>query len=166
MPHNMSNAASAAHEALAKVEASMPLRHNDSDPLFKEDGWLHLSRRGMWIAVGVTFLLVGAIGIFLPLIPTTGPLIVAAWAFAKGSPTLHRWLISNRLFGPFIVEWETYGVIKPRAKVLALSSMGLASAWMAFGAQMHWALAALGIVLCVVGAVYVASRPSSHAIAD
>lgn len=124
---------------------------------------LHLSRRGLWILVGVVFVAIAAIGAVLPLIPTTGPLIVAAWAFAKGSPALHRWLVSNRLFGPLIVEWETFGIIRPRAKLLALGSMGLASAWMAFGADMHWALAALGIGLCAIGAGYVASRPSGPA---
>ncbi len=135
-------------------------------PELTGDGWLHMSRRGMWIALGITFVLIGGVGIFLPLIPTTGPLIAAAWAFAKGSPRMHRWLVSNRLFGPFIVEWETYGVIKPRAKLLALASMGLASAWMVFGANIHWSLALLGVGLCAVGAVFVASRPSSHAIAE
>lgn len=161
-------------DAAASAEAFLRLNDDETDPaetdrLIKEavkeelrNSWLHMSRRGLWIALGVTFLLIGAIGVFLPLIPTTGPLLVAAWAFAKGSPALHHWLISNKLFGPFIVEWETYGVIKPRAKLFALSSMGLASAWMMFGADMHWMLAMLGVGLCLVGSTYVASRPSSH----
>ena len=129
-----------------------------------ERGWVHRSRRGLWNVLGAAFVLIGVVGIFLPLVPTTGPLLVAAWAFAKGSPRLHHWLINNRVLGPFIVEWETYGVIKPRAKLFALSSMGLASAWMMFGADMHWILATLGVGLCIVGSVYVASRPSSHGI--
>lgn len=126
----------------------------------RSSGLLHLSRRGMWIAVGAVFVIIAAVGAVLPLVPTTGPLIVAAWAFAKGSPALHRWLLSSRVFGPLIAEWEAYGVIRPRAKLLALGSMGLASAWMGFGADMHWILSAIGIGLCGVGAVYVATRPS------
>ncbi|WP_422007263.1 YbaN family protein [Pyruvatibacter mobilis] len=158
MAHNMLGTLET--PVLAEELVPVPDKQNDAAEI--GPAWLHLSRRGLWIALGVSFLLIGAVGVFLPLIPTTGPLIVAAWAFAKGSPALHRWLLSNRLFGPFILEWETYGVIKPRAKLLALGSMGLASAWMAFGADMHWALAALGIGLCGIGSAYVASRPSSH----
>jgi len=129
-------------------------------------GWLHMSRRGLWITLGGVCVAIGAVGVFLPLIPTTGPLILAAWAFAKGSPALHRWLLANRLLGPFIAEWEAYGVIRPRAKLLALGSMGAASAWMVFGAHMHWALTALGVVLCILGSAFVASRPSAHMVHD
>jgi|GEM_PF-2029906 len=151
-------------DAAAAAEAFLPADNDQNDAAEIGPAWLHMSRRGFWIGVGITFLAIGAVGVFLPLIPTTGPLIVAAWAFAKGSPALHRWLVSNRILGPFITEWETYGVIKPRAKMLALGSMGLASAWMVFGAEMPWFLAALGVALCAVGSAYVASRPSSHEI--
>lgn len=168
MAHNMSGVWEAAQTVPLSGEILVPSSDDEKDAAeirtAEKEGWMHLSRKGLWIALGITFLVIGAIGAFLPLIPTTGPLIVAAWAFAKGSPALHRWLISNRLFGPFIVEWEAHGVIKPRAKMLALGSMGLASAWMAFGADMHWALVTLGVVLCGVGSVFVASRPSSHEI--
>ncbi|MGD1934280.1 MAG: YbaN family protein [Candidatus Phaeomarinobacter sp.] len=163
-------------DAAASAEAFLRTDDDQIDPaetdrLIKEAvkaeierSWRHRSTRGLWNVLGAVFVLIGAIGVFLPLIPTTGPLLVAAWAFAMGSPRLHHWLINYRVLGPFIVEWETYGVIKPRAKLFALSSMGLASAWMMFGADIHWSLATLGVALCIIGSVYVASRPSSHEI--
>lgn len=122
---------------------------------------LHLTRRGLWNGVGAVFVVIAAIGAVLPLIPTTAPLIVAAWAFAKGSPALHRWLLASAFFGPLLADWEMHGVIRPRAKLFALSGMGAASAWMVFGAGLPWALSGAGVALCAVGAGYVLSRPSA-----
>ena len=102
MAHNMLGTLET--PVLAEELVPVPDKQNDAAEI--GPAWLHLSRRGLWIALGVSFLLIGAVGVFLPLIPTTGPLIVAAWAFAKGSPALHRWLLSNRLFGPFMAAFS------------------------------------------------------------
>lgn len=75
-----------------------------------------------WAAVGL-----GIIGIALPLLPTTPFLLVAAWAFAKASPRLRRWLHDHPRFGPFLTDWHEQGAIPPRAKVLAVG--GLLVSW-------------------------------------
>lgn len=87
--------------------------------------------RPLWILLGLTSLALGIAGIVLPLLPTTPFVLLAAWAFANGSPRLHAWLLANKTFGPLISNWERHGAISRRAKLLAILSMGgvFAASW-------------------------------------
>ena len=71
-----------------------------------------------WLAVGL-----GAIGILLPVLPTTPFMILAAFLFTKGSPRARAWLVEHAHFGPHIRNWEERGAIAPRAKRMALAAM-------------------------------------------
>jgi len=62
----------------------------------------------------------GAIGVVLPILPTTPFMLVAAGCFAKTSPRFHRWLLDNRIFGPLIENWQTERFIKSNTKIRAL----------------------------------------------
>ena len=55
---------------------------------------------------------------------TTVFLLLAAYCFARSSPTLHDWLLGHRILGPFILNWQDYGAISARAKLLAVATMG------------------------------------------
>lgn len=80
--------------------------------------------------IGILALVLGIVGIFLPLLPTTPFLLLAAACFARSSERMHGWLINHSLFGPFLRDWEAGRGIPARAKVIALlmmwSSMGYA----------------------------------------
>ena len=65
--------------------------------------------------------LLGLIGAFLPVLPTTPFMILAAYLFSKSSPRMHSWLTSLPYFGNAIIDWENNKVIRPRAKVTAVS---------------------------------------------
>lgn len=73
----------------------------------------------IYIVLGWISLLLGVIGAFLPLLPTTPFVILAAYLFSKSSPRLHSWLTSNPYFGDAIIDWERHGVIRPKAKKMA-----------------------------------------------
>lgn len=75
--------------------------------------------RPLFVALGCLSLALGFVGIFLPLLPTTPFVLLAAFFFSRGSERLHGWLLGHRLFGPLIRDWEAHGVIRPRAKQLA-----------------------------------------------
>ena len=79
--------------------------------------------RAVWLTLGLICVGLGAIGIVLPLLPTTIFLIIAAYAFARSSPRLHGWLMGHRVFGPVIKDWQARGAIRRPAKVMALISM-------------------------------------------
>lgn len=115
--------------------------------------------RLLWLTLGGLALLLGALGVFLPVLPTTPFVILAAFAFGKSSPRLHNWLISNRLFGPMIVEWETHGAIPRKVKAFACTMMAAVFiASVALGASKTvLIIQAIGMG---IGASYVLTRPS------
>lgn len=80
-------------------------------------------RRLLWLSLGLVCLCLGTIGIFLPLLPTTSFLLVAAFAFSRSSPQLHRWLLQHKMFGPLIDDWQTHRAISTKAKLASAVSM-------------------------------------------
>lgn len=83
----------------------------------------HKVVRTFFIIFGSLFVLIGFIGIFLPLLPTTPFLILAAICYERGSDKFHNWLLQHKYFGPPIVDWQTRKVIRTRYKMIAASMM-------------------------------------------
>lgn len=75
------------------------------------------------ILIGLTSLAIGAIGIFVPLLPTTPFVLVSAIAFANSSETLHQWLLDHNVFGPLIIDWREHGAISRSTKIVSILSM-------------------------------------------
>ena len=98
--------------------------------------------RLLWFVLAVASLAVGAIGVFLPVLPTTPFLLLATFAAARSSTRLHGWLLGHRLFGPLIVDWQENRAVSRRAKGVATGAMAASavalftvgpSAWLAAG---------------------------------
>lgn len=68
------------------------------------------------IVLGVLFAALGTVGAFLPVLPTTPFLLLAAACFVRSSPALHQRLVANRMFGPYIVQWQLDRTIPREAK--------------------------------------------------
>jgi len=58
------------------------------------------------LVLGLAFTALAAVGAFLPVLPTTPFLLLAAACFARSSPTFHRCLLANRIFGPYVAQWQ------------------------------------------------------------
>lgn len=80
-------------------------------------------RRSLNLVMGLSCLLLAAVGVLLPLLPTTPFVLLAAFFFSRSSPRLHALLLHHRLFGPIIREWERYGVIPLKIKLLSSALM-------------------------------------------
>ncbi len=58
------------------------------------------------IATGWLSVVLGVIGIVVPLLPTTPFILLAAASFAKSSPRFHQWLLNHKFFGPIINSFK------------------------------------------------------------
>lgn len=102
--------------------------------------------------IGVLALLLGAIGIFLPLLPTTPFLLLASACFLRGSDRLHRWLISHPHCGKLIRDYEEKRAVPRRAKVLGIGMMWLSMSFSIYLVASPWLklmLAAIAIAVTV-----------------
>lgn len=86
---------------------------------------LEKSKRLFFRVCGFIFLLIGLIGIVVPLLPTTPFLILAAFCFDRGSPYFHSWLLNHPWFGPPVKDWQQHRAIKTKYKILASAMMGI-----------------------------------------
>jgi len=116
--------------------------------------------RLLWAFVGIVCLAIGAIGVILPLLPTTPFVLLAAYCFARSSPQLHDWLLNHPSFGPLISNWNRYGSIDRRSKRIAMIVILLTlSMTLAIGIP-WWALASQVIVLAIV-TTFILTRPET-----
>jgi len=79
--------------------------------------------RTVWLWLGFLNVAIAVLGAVLPLLPTTVFLLMAAYCFSRSSKKWHDWLMSHRIFGPIIKDWNENGVISRRSKVFAGVSM-------------------------------------------
>lgn len=95
-----------------------------------------------WLAVAL-----GTLGTFLPLLPTTPFILLAAWCFARSSPRFHYWLLYRSWFGGYLRHWQEYRAMppgaKPRAVVMILLTFAL-SLWLV---NLTWVRILLLIIL-------------------
>lgn len=131
--------------------------HNSTETGVHGKGSLVL--RLFWLCVGALSLALGVLGVFLPLLPTTPFVLLAAFAFARSSPRLRRRLERDRIFGPIIADWEANGSIAPRYKIIACSSMLLVLV-IALLLGLAWWVIAIQALCMAAAAAYVLSRPS------
>ena len=116
--------------------------------------------RLFWIVTGYVALTLGLIGVVLPVMPTTPFMILAAFAFGKGSPRMRARLENSRYFGPAIRDWETRGAIRRQHKTMACLLMAASFAGALLLGLPLAALALQGLALAGATA-FVLTRPSA-----
>lgn len=118
------------------------------------------------IAVGSLCLAFGVVGIFLPGLPTTVFVLLAAACYARASPTFYNWLVSNRTFGPLVREWRAHRSMPRRAKFVAIALILITfGVTLGFFVQNHWTRIAL-IIVALALVVYLARIPSRDALEE
>ena len=114
----------------------------------------------LWIVFGLLMVGLAGLGMALPLLPTTPFLLVAAFAFARSSPRLHRWLIEHKQFGPFIRNWQDHGAIGRRTKYISVGVMVCLPVLSYFMGAPLWTII-VQIVVLSCSALFILTRPDA-----
>jgi uncharacterized membrane protein YbaN (DUF454 family) len=88
--------------------------------------------RALWFIAGTMCLLLGAIGIVLPVLPTTPFLLAAAACYYKSSARMHKWLLNNRWFGEYIKNYKEGRGLTLKVKITALILLWITISFSAF----------------------------------
>lgn len=128
-----------------------------------ESSRLSLSTKGtnfLLVAVGIAFVGLGAIGAFLPGIPTVGPLLVASFCFSKSCPWLEQRLIRNRFFARFhgYLDGNEVMTLTTRLATIATmwASIGISLLLLYAASQATGVLVAIIVVAGLVGTWFIA----------
>ena len=116
--------------------------------------------RPLLITFGWMCVVLGAIGVVTPGLPTTIFLIMAAWAFARSSPKFHSWLYEHKYFGPTLRNWDNYRIIPVNAKIFAVLMMIASLIYVAVFVAEDWWLPALMLSVMIPTAIYILTRDS------
>lgn len=111
----------------------------------------------LFIIAWISFVL-GIIGAFLPVIPTTPFLILSAFLFSKSSPRFHKWLLNLPLAGAGIRDWNENRVIRPRAKILCLTMIALSLGVIFWNQRIPYIVKILVTIILVSVGSFVATR--------
>jgi uncharacterized membrane protein YbaN (DUF454 family) len=119
--------------------------------------------RLLFAALGTLFVLLGMLGIFLPVLPTTPFLLLAAACYARSSRRIYHWLLRHPHFGPLLREWREHRSMPYRAKrkalLLVALSFGVSIAFFVPGWLAKLAMGVGGTLL----AAWIARVPSRDA---
>lgn len=80
-------------------------------------------KRLLFIIIGCISLALGAIGVVVPLLPTTPLLLLSAALFVRSSPRLHKWLLSSPILGRYIANYQEHRAMPLRAKIFSITLM-------------------------------------------
>jgi uncharacterized protein len=120
-------------------------------------------QRILLIAGGILCVILGTIGIFLPILPTTVFFLLAAAAFARSSDRLYNWIMNHRLFGRFIRNYRLYHAVPMASKVVSVAFLWLTiGASVLFAVQLWWLRALLLLIAIGVSWHILALKTLTH----
>ena len=112
----------------------------------------------LFVLAGGISLILGIIGIVVPILPTTPFILLSLFCFGKSSQRLHDWLLAHPKLGPGIHAWRRHGAISRKAKISAVVAMAAGLALSIFlGLRLPIILLQAGILSLV--ALFLLTRP-------
>ena len=84
-------------------------------------GTLAKLKKAVFTILGSIFLVLGAIGIFVPILPTTPFLLLSAACYFRGSGRMHSWLINNKVFGGYLKNYKEGKGMSAKAKIFTIT---------------------------------------------
>lgn len=123
---------------------------------------LQQSRKKLFILFGWLSVIVGFVGAYLPILPSTCFFILAAYFFSKSSPKWHQWLLSRPHIGPILIDWEKYGVIRTKYKIWATTVMVPTFAFSIYCVYHLKIVTGILVLVLVALQIFIWTRPNHH----
>lgn len=111
--------------------------------------------------MGLSALALGALGAFLPILPTVPFMILAAFCFARSSPRLESWLVNHEHFGHHIIAWRDHGAISRKGKIMALLAFIFSAVMAIIFAPSPYKY--IPIAAAIIGGSWIWTRPEGAA---
>ena len=118
-------------------------------------------KRVVYFSLGWGFVALAILGMFLPVLPTTPFLLLAASCFVRSSERSRRWLLNHPWFGQILRDWEERRAVKRSVKRVAYVA-NLAVIAFAFFRDVHWGVRTAIVSLCAVGFMVVWKLPTAE----
>jgi hypothetical protein len=127
------------------------------------------TRRAIYITIGLLSIALGGVGAFVPLLPTTGFLVLASWCFTRSCPWLeHRLIHANPIFRPFTRYLIPGATMPMRARIVTLAMMwsAIVISSVAVADRTHWGVLVVIALVGVVGSCFIwrFARPEPTAV--
>ena len=112
--------------------------------------------RLLYRVLGYLAVALGAIGAFLPIMPTVPFLLLAVYFFARSSPELEQKILDHPHWGPQVKDWRERRAISRRSKTLAIGAMtaGAVVTWYTLGAPWYY----VSLAILVIAGGWIATR--------
>lgn len=123
---------------------------------------MNQTRRIIYIVLGTVFLVLGAIGVFVPLLPTTPFWLLTCWFYIRSSEALYSRVMRNRHFGSYVQGFMVDKAIPLRSKLLSIVVMWI-STCITFLILPHYLWVKILLVLISIGVtIYIVSFPTKR----
>ncbi|MDR2147580.1 MAG: YbaN family protein [Tannerella sp.] len=112
----------------------------------------------LFVTVGVICVVLGGIGVVVPVLPTTPFLLLAAFLFYRSSPKMHKMLLENRVFGKYLSNYFNGQPIPVRQIVISILFI-----WLGLGLTFYFAdlprwVVALLVSIGLAVSIYLSTR--------
>ncbi|KAA5970107.1 DUF454 family protein [Pantoea sp. M_9] len=107
-------------------------------------------QRFLLLSLGWLAIVLGTLGIVLPLLPTTPFVLLAAWCFARSSPRFHHWLLWRSPFGRYLRHWQRHRAMPPGAKGRAIVLIIITFAFSLWLVKLFWLRLLLLVLLAIL----------------
>ena len=112
--------------------------------------------RHIYLALGIFFVSLAAIGAFLPIMPTVPFLLLAVYFFARSNPEWEQKILDHPHWGPQVRDWRERRAISRRAKIMAIGAMsvGAVVTYYTLGHPWYW----ISVAILVTCGTWIATR--------
>lgn len=118
-------------------------------------------KKSILILIGLIFVAIGTIGIFVPGLPTTIFMILAAYCFVRSSEKLYKWVIENKFVGDKVKHFMETKTIPLRGKIHSISAMWIMVIISIVFLKVGIIVKIIIIISAIIGTVVILSYPTA-----